>query len=194
MIVDDLAGRGTDALTGLTPSSRFRIHAAGVLALLALVLVAYLYVGSVAAPAPATEEARRPQAPAFTAPSFGEEEISLADYRGRPVVLNFWASWCPPCRAEAPQLERVWQAYRDRGVVFLGVDIRDSEVDARVYLREFGVTYANLRDPSNAIAVGYGVSGIPATFFIDREGRVASRWLGPVSEQQIAARVEELVR
>ncbi len=158
------------------------------LAFLGLAALAFLSRGG--AVAPAIAEAR-PPAPDFAAPSFAGGEIALAAFRGKPVVLNFWASWCPP---EARELERVWQAYRNRGIVFLGVNIQDPEPEARAFLHAFGVTYPNVRDVTNGIATAYAVGALPTTVFIDRDGRIAGRWVGILTEQQLVARVEELLQ
>jgi cytochrome c biogenesis protein CcmG/thiol:disulfide interchange protein DsbE len=99
------------------------------------------------------------KAPLFTLPLFESGSISLESLRGKVVFLNFWASWCAPCRAEARTLEAAWLKYRDRDVVFVGVDIQDKEEDAREFLREFGITYPNARDASGQAAIEYGVWG-----------------------------------
>ena len=134
------------------------------------------------------------EAAGFSGPTFTGDVISLADLRGQPVVVNFWASWCAPCRAEAPALERVWRAYGDQGVVVLGVDIQDTEADARAFLDELRISYPNIRDERDEIARAYQVTSIPATFFIGRDGRVVSHWVGPISQQQLVARLDELLR
>jgi thiol-disulfide isomerase/thioredoxin len=85
------------------------------------------------------------QAPSFTLTLFDGKMIRLEDFRGKAVLINFWASWCIPCRAEAPALESAWQTYKDRGVVFIGVNIQDKEENARAFMKEFGVTYLNGR-------------------------------------------------
>ena len=82
-------------------------------------------------------------APAFTLDLFSGESLRLADLRGRPVLINYWAAWCPPCRDEAPVLERVWQEYQAKGLVFIGVDIWDSEDEARKFLDRYGIIYPN---------------------------------------------------
>jgi cytochrome c biogenesis protein CcmG/thiol:disulfide interchange protein DsbE len=120
--------------------------------------------------------------------------ISLEDFRGKVIFLNFWASWCPPCRAEARTLEAAWQSYKDGDVVFLGVDIQDREEDAQGFLKEFGITYWNGRDATGKIAIDYGVWGIPETFFIDREGRITYKHVGALGMPLIMAKLAEALR
>ena len=131
------------------------------------------------------------QAAPFTVTLFDGKKLSLNDLRGKTVFLNFWASWCPPCRAEARDLEAAWQRIKDGGVVFLGVDIQDTEEDARAYLKEFNVTYPNGRDLTGKVAVDYGVWGIPETFFIDPQGRITYKHVGSLGTPLITAKLEE---
>jgi cytochrome c biogenesis protein CcmG/thiol:disulfide interchange protein DsbE len=133
-------------------------------------------------------------APDFTLTTFDGAEISLSALRGKPVVINFWASWCPPCREEAPLLERTWRAFKDQGVVFLGVNIQDREQDARKYIQEFDITYPNGPDPTGEISIDYGVSGIPVTFFISRDGQIVRRWVGAINERVLISAIEEILR
>jgi cytochrome c biogenesis protein CcmG, thiol:disulfide interchange protein DsbE len=122
-------------------------------------------------------------APAFTLSRLGRPgKVSLASYRGKPVVLNFWASWCIPCKSEAAVLEQQWQRYRSQGVVFLGIDYNDVSSDARKFLERHGVTYPTLLDGSGAIGDRYGLSGVPETYFIDRTGHIVGEHiLGPIT-------------
>ncbi|MBI2211515.1 MAG: TlpA family protein disulfide reductase [Deltaproteobacteria bacterium] len=131
------------------------------------------------------------QAAPFTVTLFDGKKLSLDDLRGKAVFLNFWASWCPPCRAEARDLEAAWQRVKNSDVVFLGVDIQDTEEDARAYLREFDVTYPNGRDLTGKVAVDYGVWGIPETFFIDPQGRITYKHVGSLGTPLITAKLEE---
>lgn len=133
-------------------------------------------------------------APAFSLPLYDGKSLSLADLKGKPVVVNFWASWCDPCREEAPTLEWVWEQYKGKGVIFLGVDIWDSEPDARAFIKEFGLTYPNGADPGGAIANQYGVTGVPETYFIGKDGKVTRKFIGAVNERQMIASIEEILR
>ena len=113
--------------------------------------------------------------------------VSLAQLRGTPVVLNFWASWCDPCRAEAPVLQRAWSREGARGVLFLGLNMQDITDDARAFARAARVTYPSLRDRSNGVAHRWGVTGLPETFFLSAQGRVVGHVIGAVSPAQLAA-------
>ena len=131
-------------------------------------------------------------APPINMPLYSGDGIVAADYAGKPVVVNFWASWCGPCRQEAPIFERLSQEYGERGVLFIGVNIQDSEADAEAYLREYDITYPNGRDEDGSISVDYGVIGIPVTFFINRDGVVQRRWAGVMRETQLREWIDEL--
>jgi cytochrome c biogenesis protein CcmG/thiol:disulfide interchange protein DsbE len=125
---------------------------------------------------------------------FDGKVIRLEDFRDKVVFLNFWASWCVPCREEAKTLEAAWQNYKDRGVVFLGIDIQDKEEDARAFMKEFGITYLNGRDASGKIAVDYGVWGIPESFFIDGQGKITYKHVGQIGAPTITAKLDEALR
>jgi len=132
-------------------------------------------------------------APEFTLPLFDESELEFSQSFGKPTVINFWASWCPPCRKESPLLERTWQAFKDSDVQFIGVDIQDSEGDARAYISEFGITFPNGLDADGRITIDYGVIGLPVTFFVSSDGIVQRRWVGEIRESQLVPWIEELV-
>ena len=111
--------------------------------------------------------------------------VDLTELRGTPVVLNFWASWCIPCREEAPILESEWRRARAAGVLFVGLDMQDVTEDARDFISEFDITYLNVRDQRKDVARRWGVTGIPETFFITRDGKVVGHVIGAVTPEQV---------
>lgn len=117
--------------------------------------------------------------------SSADGRLSLDELRGTPVVLNFWASWCSPCRQEAARLEQGWQRWGRRGVLFLGLDMQDLTGDARDFLRRQSITYPTIRDPGKGVARSYGATGIPETYFISARGRVVGHVIGVASDAQI---------
>ena len=132
-------------------------------------------------------------APPFTFTTFEGETMSLADLRGKGVVLNFWASWCDPCRAEAELLELTWQQEKDRGIVFIGLDYLDQEPAAKAYLAEYQISYPNGPDLQSEAARRFGIKGVPETFFIDPEGKIAHMVIGPiVNEAQFAQALDKI--
>jgi cytochrome c biogenesis protein CcmG/thiol:disulfide interchange protein DsbE len=133
------------------------------------------------------------EAPNFTLELFDGSTLTLSDLRGQPVVVNFWASWCPPCREEAPDLEKVWRDYEDQGVVFVGVNVSDTRSDALDYINEFEITYSNGPDPGKEIYDDYGVTAFPETFFVNRQGIVVHKYAGPMDQQTLAAFVEDIL-
>ncbi len=122
-------------------------------------------------------------APGFTLAKLdGEGDLALESLRGKAVVLNFWASWCGPCKDETPLLQRGWERWQDKDVVFVGIDVKDFRGDARSFVRKFGVTYPNVYDGKGSTVGRYGVTGFPETYFIDANGRVVYRIAGPVDD------------
>jgi cytochrome c biogenesis protein CcmG/thiol:disulfide interchange protein DsbE len=158
-----------------------------------------------AAPTEIGEGSRLPE---FELARLDEEGVlTRDDLAGAPVVINFWASWCIPCKEEAKLLQDTYEEYRDEGVVFLGVNIKDANVDAQAFIDEYGITYPVVSDPSEVLADELGVKGIPETFFIDADGefvgtaagqRQAQRGgtvvLGPVSEESLTQNIDILLR
>ena len=125
----------------------------------------------------------KPAAPDFELPRLGEDGTTrLSSLRGKAVVLNVWASWCVPCRTEAPALQQAYERWRGQGLVVLGVDQQDVEGDALDFVRKHGITYPSVRDGSGTVAGRYGATGVPETFFIDRQGRVVAYFSGPLNQ------------
>ena len=124
-------------------------------------------------------------APDFHLTSFDGQHLQLSDFRGRVVILNFWASWCPPCRIEAPALQRAADRLGERGVTVLGIDVWDDPSSATQFLNEVGVTYLNAEDTTREIPVEYGVTGLPETFVINTRGVLVARWIGPITDEEL---------
>jgi cytochrome c biogenesis protein CcmG/thiol:disulfide interchange protein DsbE len=119
--------------------------------------------------------------------------MNLASQRGRVVVVNFFASWCNPCRQEAADLERAWLEYQDQGVQFFGIAYKDASSKAQAFLDEFEVTYPSVVDQSNRAARDYGLTGVPETFVIDQKGLLARHFLGPITHAQLSQEIDRLL-
>lgn len=131
------------------------------------------------------------QPPSSQDGSAGTREVALRGLRGHAVVLNFWASWCAPCREEAPVLGRLARDYRSRGLLVVGVDTQDLEAPARAFLAQYGVTYLNLRDPDGSVGRLFGTTGVPETFFIDAAGRIQGKFPGEQLDQAVWRRAAD---
>ena len=123
----------------------------------------------------------------------GGGTLKLSDLQGKVVMVDFWASWCPPCRVEAPVLAKVYQEFQGQPVEFVGVALWDNVGDAEVFLRQEGQTYPNGFDASGVIAIDYGVRGIPEKYFIDRDGTLAKKLSGPLTEAVLRDTINELL-
>jgi cytochrome c biogenesis protein CcmG/thiol:disulfide interchange protein DsbE len=128
------------------------------------------------------DRGERPAAPAFTLGKLhGDGDVSLASFRGRPLVLNFWASWCRPCAQEAGVLERTWQRHRGDGLVVLGIDYRDLRSEGRRFAAKYGMTYPLVHDGRATLTARYDLTGVPETFVMDRSGRLIGHIEGAVN-------------
>ena len=116
-----------------------------------------------------------------------DRTVDLAELRGTPIVLNLWASWCVPCREEAPMLRRGAARWHERGVLFVGLNMQDVAGDARTFLREHRLDFPQVRDPTNDTARLWGATGIPETFFVDARGQVVAHVIGTVTDEQLNA-------
>lgn len=140
----------------------------------------------------ALERGERPSPPPLTFETLeGEGTIRLADYWGKAVVLNFWASWCQPCKKEAPLLQETWERYRDDGLVVLGIDAQDFRSDARGFVERYGLTYPIAYDGNGASLGRFGNTGFPETWFLGRDGRlVGEHIIGEFDAEQLEENVQ----
>ncbi len=133
-------------------------------------------------------------APDFNLTTFDGEQFRLFEQRGKVVVINFWASWCIPCRDEAPILQSVWERYRDQGVVLVGVAYLDSDQDSRAFIEEFGITYPNGPDTGTRISRDYRIQGVPETFVVDQNGHIVEFIIAPVQPGQLDTILDRILR
>lgn len=162
--------------------------AAGVIALIVLTLLGY---GLLANPS------KPPQVggpvPDFQLTALDGSSINLGAERGQVVVVNFFASWCAPCRQEAADLQQSWRDYQDRGVQFFGIAYKDADSKAQAFLDEFDVTYPSAVERDNQTARLYGLTGVPETFVIDQQGLLVRHFLGPISQAQLSQELDRLL-
>ena len=174
-----------------TPSAKKRSNVATIVSVATglglLVLLAFAFF---------SPSGGRPQqgdpAPDFSLALFDGSEMYLSDLRGQVVVLNFWSSWCGPCREEAPDLQKIWEIYEDKGVAVLGVSYKDAEDASRAFVEEFGLTYPNGADLKGKVSRAYGITGVPETFVIDAEGKVAWFYMGQVTADELVRRLAQM--
>lgn len=136
-------------------------------------------------------------APDFSLPvlsAHSSSTIRLTSLKGKPIMLNFWASWCDPCKREAPLLQATWRRVQSQGIIFLGIDFQDAQSDGLNFLRTYGITYPSVVDGTGATAINYGVSGVPETFFLNRQGIIVSKVVGQLTEQTLQSNLQALLR
>jgi cytochrome c biogenesis protein CcmG/thiol:disulfide interchange protein DsbE len=186
----------TNELEGFSKRSRLRLIAYVVLGLAAAVGIGFALRPAEERPLPSFSLARLE----------GDGAVSKADLAGNPAVLNFWASWCIPCQEEAPDFERAWREFKDDGVQFIGINIQDTEDNARRFVEKFDITYPIVRDPRQELADALGVFGLPQTFFVDASGELFSVKageqigsergnivLGAISFEELSAQIEAML-
>lgn len=165
-------------------------------ALVVLLLVRLVSAGNAAGGNPVSLLVGKP-APDFTITTWNgtsAQQVRLADLKGKPVVVSFWASWCDPCREETPVLQAAWQKYQGSGVMFVGVAMRDKQSDATAFLKQYGVTYPAGPDTTGQITIDYGVTGPPETVFIDRHGVVVSKTIGAIDDGSLDKAIQSLLK
>ncbi len=136
---------------------------------------------------------KKEPSPEFTLKLFDGGNFRSADFKGKPLVINFWASWCIPCKVEAPMLEKSYQYYRKKGVGFVAVAVQDTEVKAREFVRENGITLPTGLDESDELMKAFGVFGLPTTYIIDGEGMIRNTHIGAVTEELLSDGIENLL-
>ena len=132
-------------------------------------------------------------APDVSFAQFDGKQYKLSDLRGKVVVLNIWASWCEPCKAEAALLESGWQSYKDRGVMFLGADYVDTDAPALTFIKDFGISYPNGPDIGSNIYRQVRARGVPETYFIDQKGNLRHLTIGPLSDLELRSNIDGLL-
>lgn len=136
------------------------------------------------------QEKSKYNSPDFTLESLTGEMVTLSDFAGQMVVLNFWATWCPPCREEIPDFQATWEKYEGKGVVFLGVSMDQNRSDVESFIKDSGVTYTILLDLSGQAANLYGITAIPTTFMLDVDGTVLFSQVGGMTADQLSSQME----
>lgn len=131
-------------------------------------------------------------APDFTLQSIDGSKVQLADLRGKPLLINFWATWCPPCKEEMPTLQSAYQKYKEQGFEFVGVDLKEDEATVRQFVEAGGYGWKFLLDTSGQVSNSYRVSGVPTTYFVDREGVVRDMFIGPIPNAILERKLDAL--
>ncbi len=133
-------------------------------------------------------------APDFTLQTLDGESVSLSDYRGKLVMINFWASWCPPCNSEMPDLQSYYEKHKDEDFIILGVNYEDSPDKVQAFVEKYGVTFPILLDSEGQVANLFGIQGLPTSFFVDKEGNVLGYQPGPVTKEMLEDGITPLLQ
>lgn len=141
--------------------------------------------------------AQRVTAPTLSGTTLDGKQLSLADYRGKVVVVNVWGSWCGPCRREAPALEETFSKYQPKGVQFLGINVRDDNAAAQAFVSDQSISYPSLQDPDETLLLQFKTvvppTDIPSSMIIDRDGKLAARIIGEVTEPQLTQSLDQVL-
>lgn len=140
-------------------------------------------------------DSNRDIAPSFSIPLYGggSSNFTLSEHMGSPVLINFWGSWCAPCRAEFGLIQEVSEEYKSQGLVVFGVNVNDTQDNAERFLRDEKITFPTGPDNDGRVTVDYEVTAMPTTFFLSRDGSIFQKWTGQISDDKLRAIVKELV-
>ena len=133
-------------------------------------------------------------APDFTLIDLEGNQVSLSDFRGKTVFVNFWATWCPPCRAEMPEIEAVYQEYKDKGVVIIGVDIEETKEEVLQFVQQGGYSWTFVLDTTGEVTANYKIQAIPTSFFIDREGIIRAMNVGALTKRTMEVQLSRALK
>ncbi len=152
---------------------------------------------SPSAASPAATQSVKRAAPNFTVQDINGNTVSFSDFKGKPVVINFWASWCPPCKAEMPDYEKMYKEYSVKGVVFMMVDVIDGSREtlsiAKKFLQDTGYTFTAYFDVKGSASSVYGISSLPTSVFVDRDGNVSSGYVGMMDAAKLKRSIEAIL-
>jgi cytochrome c biogenesis protein CcmG/thiol:disulfide interchange protein DsbE len=163
-------------------------------ALVALLVYGVVGAGGSTTLDEAVRKGQRPAAPSRTLPLIDGGRSSIAAMKGKPVLLNFWASWCDPCKDESPLMQRAHRRLQRAGGTVLGVTVSDASEDSRAFERKYGLTFPSLRDVDSRLKKAYETTGVPETFAIDRDGRIVMISRGAVSREFVDRAIEAVTR
>lgn len=172
---------------------RYKRVTSGVVLLLTALWAFYVLLVPNESKAAGTGVANGQPAPEFELKDLSGKTHKLSDYKGKAVMLNFWASWCPPCRAEMPALEAAYKEYESKGFVILAINLGESDVAIQSFKEKLGLTFPIVIDQDDAVTRAYDIVPLPTSYFVDKNGIVQGRWQGEISKDQLRAMIQKIL-